>query len=261
MFFCNFLEVNYQKKIATNPGKAKPEGRLHPATIGTVLLFWFVWLSHPRVHCNVSILDGAFFGSGGVLLYISLIKYVADACSLSSRTLETITPMPRRFSNCKASCSWVSVPNFNSGVENPCIYGYPGTLPRPGISTNPSYMSPASPRPRCRSASSASSTYEYPFPHMRPHKRKARPMNVASAIEKSDFRTHLDRMSSNLRGIIEIGRLIKGKKDSGDKSTTQMNNIRLHSNNGTLELSSRICYSGRLKNSGPTFATKHRHST
>lgn len=105
------------------------------------------------------------------------------------------------------------------GVEDPYIYGYPGVLPRPGISTNPSYMSPTSPRPRRRSASSASSTYGYPLPHMPPHMRKPRPIIVASAIEKSDFRTHLDGMSSSLRG--KIGGLIKGRKDSGDKSRTR----------------------------------------
>ena len=103
MFFYIFLEVNYQKKIATNPGKAKPEDRLQPAIIGAVLLpiglFWFAWSTYPQVHWIVSIQGGAFFGSGQVLLYISLINYVVDACPVSSQTLETMTPMPRRFSN------------------------------------------------------------------------------------------------------------------------------------------------------------------
>ena len=83
MFFYIFLEVNYQKKIAKNPGKAKPEGRLQPAMIGAVLLpiglFWFAWSTYPQVHWIVSILGGAIFGFGQVLLYISLINYVVDA--------------------------------------------------------------------------------------------------------------------------------------------------------------------------------------
>ena len=54
---------------------------------------------------------------------------------------------------------------------------------------------------------------------MPPHMRKPRPIIVASAIEKSDFRTHLDGMSSSLRG--NIGGLIKGRKDSRDKSRTR----------------------------------------
>ena len=49
--------------------------------------------------------------------------------------------------------------------------------------------------------------------------RKPRPIIVASAIEKSDFRTHLDEMSSSLRA--KIGGLIKRRKDSRDKSRTR----------------------------------------
>ena len=83
MFFYVFLEVNYQKKIATDPGKAIPEGRLQPAMIGALFLpiglFWFAWSTYPQVHWIVSILGGAFFGFGQVLLYISLINYVVDA--------------------------------------------------------------------------------------------------------------------------------------------------------------------------------------
>lgn len=83
MLFYIFLEVNYQKKITTNPGKAKSEGRLQPAMIGAVLLpigpFWFAWSTYPQVHWIVSILGGAIFGFGQVLLYISLINYVVDA--------------------------------------------------------------------------------------------------------------------------------------------------------------------------------------
>ena len=83
MFFYVFLEVNYQKKIAANPGKAKPEGRLQPSMIGAVLLpvglFWFAWTTYPHVHWIVSILGSSIFGFGQVLLYISLINYVVDA--------------------------------------------------------------------------------------------------------------------------------------------------------------------------------------
>ena len=83
MFFYFFLEGSYQKKIATNPGKDKPEGRLQPAMIGAVLLpiglFWFAWSTYPHVHWIVSILGGAVFGFGQVLLFISLINYVVDA--------------------------------------------------------------------------------------------------------------------------------------------------------------------------------------
>jgi MFS family permease len=83
MFFYIFLEVRYQRKIAKNPSKAVPEGRLDPALIGSVLLpiglFWFAWSTFPSVHWIVSIIGGSVFGFGQVLLFISLINYVVDA--------------------------------------------------------------------------------------------------------------------------------------------------------------------------------------
>ena len=104
------------------------------------------------------------------------------------------------------------------GHDDPYFYGYPGgPLPasRPNFSATPSYQSSHHSNPRRRSASSTSSTYGYPLPHMPSHMRKPRPIIVASAIEKSDFRTHLDGMSSSLRG--KLGGLIKGKKDNAEK--------------------------------------------
>ena len=104
--------------------------------------------------------------------------------------------------------------------EDPYLCGQAGdpmSLSRPTLSTNGSYATPHS---RRRSQSSASSTYGYPLPLMAPHMRKPRPIIVASAIEKSDFRTHLDGMSSHLRG--KLGGLIKGKKDnSAEKARPQ----------------------------------------
>ena len=95
------------------------------------------------------------------------------------------------------------------GKEDHFVYGYSGaplSMSRPAISADPSHIS--SPRPRRRqSISSAGSTYGYPPPSM----RKPRPIIVASAIEKSDFRTHLDGMSASLRG--KLGRLMKGGDD------------------------------------------------
>ena len=85
--------------------------------------------------------------------------------------------------------------------------GGPVSMSKPTISTNPSYVSSPRPTRRRQSVSSTSSTYGYPPPPM----RKPRPIIVASAIEKSDFRTHFDGMSSSLRG--KLGRLLKGGED------------------------------------------------
>lgn len=87
--------------------------------------------------------------------------------------------------------------------------GGPESLSRPTISTNPSYVSSPRQSRRRQSISSTSSTYGYPAPPM----RKPRPIIVASAIEKSDFRTHFDGMSSTLR--CKLGRLLKGGEDNG----------------------------------------------
>ena len=98
-------------------------------------------------------------------------------------------------------------------VEDYYPYGYsrtPVSVSRPAFATNPSYVSSARPRRR-QSISSAGSTYGFPQPM-----RKPRPIIVASAIEKSDFRTHLDGMSSTLRG--KIGKLLsRGDSDSSNK--------------------------------------------
>lgn len=104
------------------------------------------------------------------------------------------------------------------GHDDPYFYGYSGgpmSTIRPNFSATPSYLSSHQSNPRRRSASSTSSTYGYHLPHMPSHMRKPRPIIVASAIEKSDFRTHLDGMSSTLRG--KLGGLIKGKKDNVEK--------------------------------------------
>lgn len=87
------------------------------------------------------------------------------------------------------------------------IYDYagsptPDSLSGPNFSSNSSYVSPHRNRRR-QSISSGGSTYGYPAPI-----RKPRPFVVASAIEKSDFRTHLDGMSTTLRG--KLGRLLRG---------------------------------------------------
>ena len=104
---------------------------------------------------------------------------------------------------------------YKEYAEEPYLYGYTGTAPttRPHLGNTPahgsSYTAPMSPPPhiRRRSHSSAGSAYGFPTaPHLKP-----RPIVIASAIEKSDFRTHLDGMSSNLRG--KLGGLIKGKKE------------------------------------------------
>ncbi|KAI4202508.1 MAG: hypothetical protein LQ346_001971 [Caloplaca aetnensis] len=81
--------------------------------------------------------------------------------------------------------------------------------PNLAATSNPSYVSSSRPRRR-QSISSSGSTYGYPPPSM----RKPRPIIVASAIEKSDFRTHLDGMSATLRG--KLGRMLRHSDDGSN---------------------------------------------
>ena len=108
--------------------------------------------------------------------------------------------------------------------DDPYIYGYSGaplSAHRPGHSSDHAHShSQPTPHSRRRSHSSASSSYGYPLPHVPSHMRKPRPIIVASAIEKSDFRHHLDGMSSSLRG--KLGGLIKGKKDPPPKELPRL---------------------------------------
>ena len=99
--------------------------------------------------------------------------------------------------------------------DDPYLYGYTGpphSVTRPVASPNSSYVSNPPLHIRRQSHSSAGSTYGYPTA---PHLHKPRPIVIASAIEKSDFRTHLDGMSSTLRG--KLGGLMKGKRDGAEK--------------------------------------------
>ena len=78
----------------------------------------------------------------------------------------------------------------------------PALTARPTYSTDHPYVSTVRPSRRRRSVSSAGSTYGYPQPL-----RKPRPIVIVSAIEKSDFRTHLDGITSSVRGT--FGKLLK----------------------------------------------------
>ncbi|GAB7339624.1 hypothetical protein MBLNU457_6218t1 [Dothideomycetes sp. NU457] len=83
MPFYLVMEVAYQKKIVTHPGKASPEGRLDPALIGSVALpvglFWFAWTTYSSIHWIIGIIGCSLFGFGQVLMFISMMNYTVDA--------------------------------------------------------------------------------------------------------------------------------------------------------------------------------------
>ncbi|KAL1637516.1 MFS siderochrome iron transporter 1 [Neofusicoccum ribis] len=74
----------YIKAMEAAPsGFAAPEARLPPALIGSIAmpvgLFWFAWTNSPSVHWIVSIMAGAPFGFGMVLVFLSIMNYLIDA--------------------------------------------------------------------------------------------------------------------------------------------------------------------------------------
>ncbi|KAJ4397944.1 MFS siderochrome iron transporter 1 [Didymella pomorum] len=74
----------YNKAIEASPsGIAAPEARLPPALVGSIAmpigLFWFAWTNSPSIHWVVSIMAGAPFGFGMVLVFLSIMNYLIDA--------------------------------------------------------------------------------------------------------------------------------------------------------------------------------------
>ncbi|WKT38206.1 hypothetical protein QSH57_000024 [Fusarium oxysporum f. sp. vasinfectum] len=67
-------------------GFAPPEARLPPAIIGSfaipVGLFWFAWTNYPSIHWIVSIMAGAPFGFGLILVFLSIMNYLVDAYTI-----------------------------------------------------------------------------------------------------------------------------------------------------------------------------------
>jgi hypothetical protein len=74
----------YNRAIeASESGIAAPEARLPPAFLGSIAipvgLFWFAWTNSPSIHWIASIMAGAPFGMGIVLVFLSIMNYLIDA--------------------------------------------------------------------------------------------------------------------------------------------------------------------------------------
>lgn len=92
-------------------------------------------------------------------------------------------------------------------------HGYATAPDRSNHSATSSYISPPRGNRRRQSISSNGSACAYGYPQPM---RKPRPIVIQSAIEKSDFRTHLDGMSSTLRG--KLGKLFRGGSSDSSNS-------------------------------------------
>lgn len=80
-------QKRYVRVAEANGGAAPPEARLPPTLVGSILipvgLFWFAWTNGPDIHWIVSIIGSAFFATGLVTVFLSLLNYLIDSCKFS----------------------------------------------------------------------------------------------------------------------------------------------------------------------------------
>ncbi|KAF3770428.1 MFS general substrate transporter [Cryphonectria parasitica EP155] len=75
--------IRYTKISKKLGGDVPPEARLPGAIVGSILLpvglFWFAWTNGNNVHWVVPIIGSAFFATGLVLVFLSLMNYLIDS--------------------------------------------------------------------------------------------------------------------------------------------------------------------------------------
>ncbi|KAJ5753111.1 hypothetical protein N7520_010028 [Penicillium odoratum] len=76
----------YIRTEEKHQGFAPPEARLPPVMVASTAipigLFWFAWTNYPSIHWSVSIIAGAPFGFGMVLVFLGVMNYLIDAYTI-----------------------------------------------------------------------------------------------------------------------------------------------------------------------------------
>ena len=89
----------YARRAAERGGENPPEERLRIAMLASVCipvgLFWFAWSNYPSVHFMASIVAGAPFGTGLVLIFISIKNYLVDAYTIFAASTLAATVIVR----------------------------------------------------------------------------------------------------------------------------------------------------------------------
>lgn len=79
--------IRYTRIAKATEGLVPPEARLPGAIVGSILLpiglFWFAWTDGNNVHWVVPIVGSVFFATGLVLVFLSLLNYLIDACKFA----------------------------------------------------------------------------------------------------------------------------------------------------------------------------------
>lgn len=81
-----FGNRQYVRTAADHGGTAPPEARMKPAMAGAVAvpigLFWFAWTNYPSIHWTSSVMAGAPFGFGMVLIFLAITSYLIDVYTI-----------------------------------------------------------------------------------------------------------------------------------------------------------------------------------
>ncbi|KAI0062506.1 putative caffeine resistance protein 5 [Artomyces pyxidatus] len=76
----------HQEPQYNERNELKPEKRMPTAIVGAffvpVCLFWFGWSARPSIHWIMPIIGSSFFSIAGILLFNSVLNYLADAYPL-----------------------------------------------------------------------------------------------------------------------------------------------------------------------------------
>lgn len=76
----------YANLSDAHKGFAPPEARLPPTFVGALAisigLFWFAWTNGANIHWIVSIIAGAPFGFGTVLIFLGVMNYLIDTYTI-----------------------------------------------------------------------------------------------------------------------------------------------------------------------------------
>lgn len=81
-----FGNRQFMRTAMEHGGTAPPEARLKPAMLGAIAipigLFWFAWTSDPSIHWILSVMAGAPFGFGMVMVFLAVTSYLIDAYTI-----------------------------------------------------------------------------------------------------------------------------------------------------------------------------------
>ncbi|KAJ5658739.1 uncharacterized protein N7484_002388 [Penicillium longicatenatum] len=105
----------YIKTQDKHEGFAPPEARLPPVMLASIAvpvgLFWFAWTNYPSIHWSVSIIAGAPFGFGMVLVFLGIMNYLIDAYTIFAASVLAANSVLR-------SCFGAAFPLFTTYMYN-----------------------------------------------------------------------------------------------------------------------------------------------